>query len=67
MAFRCGQSYTDSKNMTVENIILKSKLVKYIECNKKDESRFAKYMFTNKKKTRVEILKFESKKLCESI
>ena len=53
--------------MTVENIILKSKLVKYIECNKKDESRFAKYMFTNKKKTRVEILKFESKKLCESI
>ena len=62
MAFRCGQNYTDSKN-----IILKSKLVKYIECNKKHESRLAKYMFTNEKKTRVKILKFESKKICESI
>ena len=41
----------------------KSKLVKYIEFNKKYESRFAKYMFTNKKKTQVEILKFESKKM----
>ena len=34
-----------------------------MECNKKYESRFAKYMFTNKKKTQVEILKFESKKM----
>ena len=36
---------------------------KQMECNKKYESRFAKYMFTNEKKTRVEILKFESKKM----
>ena len=46
----------------VENIIRKSKLVKYTQCNQKYEWRFAKRMFTNeKKKTRVEILKLESK------
>ena len=50
MAFRCGQNYTDSKNMFKKIIILKSKPVKYIECNKKYESRFAKYTFTNEKK-----------------
>ena len=47
MAFRCGQNYTDGKNMLKK--IRKSKLVKYSECNKKHESRFAKYMFTNEK------------------
>ena len=46
MAFRCGQNYTDSKNMFDKIMILKSKPVKYIECNKKYESRFAKYTFT---------------------
>ena len=34
----------------VENIIRKSKLVKYTECNKKYESRFAKYMCSGTKK-----------------
>ena len=58
MAFRCGQNYTDSKNT-----LKTSKLGKCIECNKKYESRFSKYMFTNEKKTRVEILQFESKKM----
>ena len=43
MAFRCGQNYTDSKNML--KTIRKSKLVKYIECNKKYESRFANLRF----------------------
>ena len=70
MAFRSGQNYTDDKN-NVENIIRKSELVKYTECNKKYESKFAKYMFMNENKntkemswlqTRVKILKFESKK-----
>ena len=46
MGFRCGQNYTDGKNML--KTIRKSKLVKYSECNKK-QSRFAKYMFTNEK------------------
>ena len=60
MAFRCGQNYTDSKN-----IILKSKLGKYIECNKKYESRFAKYMFTNEKKHESKFCNLSRKK-CES-
>ena len=34
----------------VENIIRKSKLVKYTECNKKYESRFAKYICSETKK-----------------
>ena len=34
----------------VENKIRKSELVKYTEWNKKYESKFAKYMFTNEKK-----------------
>ena len=56
MAFRCGQNYTDGKNM----LKVKSKLVKYIDAIKKYESRFEKYMFMNEKKnSRVDILKFE--------
>ena len=47
-AFRCGQNYTDGKNM-LKKKKRKSKLVKYGECNKKHESRFAKYMFTKMK------------------
>ena len=50
----------------VENKIRKSELVKYTECNKKYESNFAKYMFTNEKKILRKChdynLKFETKK-----
>ena len=54
MAFRSGQNYTDDKN-NVENIIRKSELIKYTECNKKYESKFAKYMFMNEKKNTKEM------------
>ena len=51
----------------VENIIRKSKLVKYTQCNKKYESRFAKRMFTNEKKNTSRNFRIRVKrKKCES-